>query len=120
MPKKNAFPAGEIDVVIGRNIRSIRKDRHLATQDMANLLGKTAQQCQLYELGHTRVSAHALKRIANLLRVPATAFFAGLDDPVTNEPIPVYGSKELFLKLDMALLDAETASLIEKLAKKFA
>ena len=118
--QKKAFPATEDDVIIGGNVRTIRIARGLKMEVLARLIGVSWQQVQKYETGDTRLSANALSHFAALMRVPETAFFAGLDDPVTKERIPSCELVDNSENFNLRLLDAETVQLLEKLARKIA
>lgn len=51
----------------------------LTQQQLADLIGVTYQQAHKYERGINRVSAGRLFEIAQMLRVPVSYFFDGLD-----------------------------------------
>lgn len=120
MPQRNSIPATEDDVIIGGNVRTIRIARGLKMEALAKLLDVTTQQIQKYETGETKLSVHSLTHIAAFMRVSETAFFAGLSDPVTNEPIANHEFAENPENFSLRLLDGETVQLLEKLAKKIA
>lgn len=52
----------------------------LSQQQMAEMIGVTYQQAHKYERGINRISAGRLFEIAQVLAVPVSFFFEGLDD----------------------------------------
>ncbi len=64
------------DVEIGRRMRACRINRAMSQLELANALGLTFQQVQKYERGRNRIGAGRLKRVAEILQVPITYFFA--------------------------------------------
>lgn len=79
-----------VDKHVGARIK-LRRSLIGATQEyLAEHLNLTFQQIQKYENGANRVSASKLYRIANILGVPVSFFFEGLDqaeprhDPATD------------------------------------
>jgi transcriptional regulator with XRE-family HTH domain len=64
------------DTEIGRLVRSQRKQLGLTQTDLAERIGVTFQQVQKYENGTNRISIGRLTRIAEVLNVPPTFFFA--------------------------------------------
>lgn len=65
------------DIVVGRRIRAQRLVRGMSQSELGKQLGITFQQIQKYEKGTNRVGAGRLTRIAEILGVPVTFFFAG-------------------------------------------
>jgi transcriptional regulator with XRE-family HTH domain len=70
--------AGAEDVEIGRKIRALRLQRGLSQSGLADGIDLTFQQVQKYEKGTNRVSAGRLQRIAEMLNIPVTFFYAGM------------------------------------------
>ena len=77
--------AGVEDIEIGRKIRALRLERGLSQSGLAEGIGLTFQQVQKYEKGTNRVSAGRLQRIAELLEVPITYFYAGMGDKTKKQ-----------------------------------
>src|ERR1700757_3371465 len=69
----------DIDRHVGARIRERRIMLGLTQQQLADLIGVTYQQAHKYERGINRVSAARLFEIAQVLRVPVSYFFDGLD-----------------------------------------
>lgn len=67
------------DVHVGKRIRMRRLFLDMTQGDLAKAVGLTFQQVQKYEQGHNRVSASRLSAMADILRVPVSFFFDGLD-----------------------------------------
>lgn len=65
---------------MGTRIRERRIMLGLSQQQMADLIGVTYQQAHKYERGINRISAGRLYEIAQVLGVPVSYFFEGLDN----------------------------------------
>ncbi len=68
-----------VDVHVGKRIRHRRWMAGTTQQQLAESVGIKFQQIQKYETGMNRVSASRLWDIANVLDVPVSFFFEGLD-----------------------------------------
>ena len=68
-----------VDVHVGKRIRQRRWMNGTTQQQLAEAVGIKFQQIQKYETGMNRVSASRLWDIANVLTVPVSFFFEGLD-----------------------------------------
>ncbi|MFC7332958.1 helix-turn-helix domain-containing protein [Rhodocista pekingensis] len=91
MPRrtKNAAVAALENVIESHVASRIRLRRGLlgmSQSDLARTLGITFQQVQKYERGSNRVSVGKLYRLAEILDVPLTFFFDGLDLPDLKKP----------------------------------
>ncbi len=71
--------ANDTDRHAGTRIRERRIMLGLSQQQMADLIGVTYQQAHKYERGINRISAGRLYEIAQVLGVPVSYFFEGLD-----------------------------------------
>src|SRR4029077_9739914 len=69
----------DIDRHVGARVRERRIMLGLTQQQLADLIGVTYQQAHKYERGINRVSAGRLFEIGQVLRVPVSYFFDGLD-----------------------------------------
>jgi transcriptional regulator with XRE-family HTH domain len=67
-----------IDVLLGRRLRSRRRLMGLTQGQLAQLVGVRFQQIQKYEAGANRISAARIWGLAQALGVPASYFFDGL------------------------------------------
>jgi transcriptional regulator with XRE-family HTH domain len=81
MSRSRSKPA---DLIVGKNIRIYRIKSQLSQTALADRIGVTFQQVQKYEKGTNRVGASRLVQIANVLKVPITTLFEGVDRPVTE------------------------------------
>jgi transcriptional regulator with XRE-family HTH domain len=68
----------DIDRHVGARVRERRIMLGLTQQQLADLIGVTYQQAHKYERGINRVSAGRLYEIAQVLSVPVSYFFDGL------------------------------------------
>jgi len=69
----------DIDRYVGARIRERRIMLGLTQQQLADLIGVTYQQAHKYERGINRVSAGRLFEVAQVLSVPVSHFFDGLE-----------------------------------------
>jgi len=67
------------DAEIGQRVRTLRLQRGLSQTELGSLINVTFQQVQKYEKGTNRISAGRLQRIAEVLTVPVSFFFARFD-----------------------------------------
>lgn len=77
---KPANRAGDIDRHVGVRIRERRIMLGLSQQQMADMIGVTYQQAHKYERGINRISAGRLYEISQVLGVPVSFFFEGLEE----------------------------------------
>jgi len=73
MTKKTPDPC---DIEVGRRVRTFRRQKGLSQGQLGDALGLTFQQVQKYEKGTNRIGAGRIQRIAEILEVPVTDFFA--------------------------------------------
>ena len=69
-----------VDAHVGKRIRHRRWMVGMTQQQLADRVGIKFQQIQKYETGMNRVSASRLWDIAEVLTVPVSFFFEGLDE----------------------------------------
>ena len=77
--------ATETDRYVGGRIRERRIMLGLSQQQMADLIGVTYQQAHKYERGINRISAGRLYEISQVLGVPVSYFFDGLEENKSGE-----------------------------------
>jgi len=97
--------AGIVDHHVGARIRERRTMLGLSQQQLAKMIGVTYQQAHKYERGLNRISAGRLFEIAQVLDVPVSYFFEGLQPG--GEAQPVSPRQRMFLELarNFALID---------------
>lgn len=89
-----------VDVHVGKRIRHRRWMNGTTQQQLAESVGIKFQQIQKYETGMNRVSASRLWDIGNVLDVPVSFFFEGLEaqakgeDAVADMPSDILTDKE--------------------------
>lgn len=64
-----------LSVVVGGNIRRLRRAREMTQVELAIAIGTTFQQLQKYEKGITKIGATRLWLIAQALQAPIASFF---------------------------------------------
>lgn len=69
-----------VDIHVGKKLKHLRVLRGMTQTDVANGLNISFQQVQKYELGRNRISASRLFELSNILDVPPSYFFEGLED----------------------------------------
>ena len=109
-----------IDVHVGRRLRLRRDILKMSQEHLAGAVGVTFQQIQKYEQGKNRVSASRLFDIAQMLEVPISYFFEGLEDNVLKDrPSPKKilppGASEDGPEDGPAALDSDPLSRMESL-----
>jgi transcriptional regulator with XRE-family HTH domain len=77
--KRTTSRTQDIDRHVGARVRERRIMLGLTQQQLADLIGVTYQQAHKYERGINRVSAGRLFEIAQVLGVPVSYFFDGID-----------------------------------------
>ena len=83
---KTTVRATDVDRYVGMRIRERRVMLGLSQQQMADMIGVTYQQAHKYERGINRISAGRLYEIAQVLSVPVSFFFDGVDGAGDGEP----------------------------------
>lgn len=136
MPRrtKNAAVAAmetRIENHVAGRIRLRRGLLGMSQSDLARSLGITFQQVQKYERGSNRVSIGKLYRLAEILDVPLTFFFDGLDIPDVGkppqpnaggaeEPSPILSRRELDLLRAWRQSPGEIADAVSSLLRAVA
>ncbi len=77
-----------LDIHIGARIRLRRNIERMSQSELADQLGMSFQNVQKYERAGNRVSASALWRVAEILKVPVSFFFEGFGDAGYVPPDP--------------------------------
>lgn len=109
-----------VDVHVGKKLKNLRVLRGLTQTDVAKGLDISFQQVQKYELGRNRISASKLFEIANILNVPPSYFFDGLDQnaddttPVIDEETARIAA--VFCKIKDDRLKTQIRSFIDAVA----
>ncbi len=70
----------EIDIHLGRRLRRRRRLLGLTQQELAEACGVRFQQIQKYECAANRMSAARLYQLAQVLEVPVSYFYEGLNE----------------------------------------
>jgi transcriptional regulator with XRE-family HTH domain len=83
--------ATKVDLEVGRQIKLHRLSAEMSQTELGEKIGVSFQQVQKYEKGENRVGAGRLAQIADILRIPVTAFFGlssvpGSKIPKTDSP----------------------------------
>lgn len=71
--------AQTVDAQFEKRVRELRHERGLSQAEPAQRIGVSFQQVQKYERGRNRFSAARLYEVCNVMGVPMTAVFEGLD-----------------------------------------
>ncbi|HTV28356.1 MAG TPA: helix-turn-helix transcriptional regulator [Xanthobacteraceae bacterium] len=106
----------EVDVHVGNRVRVLRNLRKMTQEALAHQLGITFQQVQKYEKGSNRISAGRLQHLADILKVPITSFFEGLD--VKGKIDPTISRTNKFLATREGMRIAQTFPQLGKRAQQ--
>lgn len=85
----------EIDLEVGRRLRSLRVRRGISQGELAEAGGVTFQQIQKYESGANRVSASMLCRFAAKLNASPLALLPVAADDEQSAGMVMIGSREV-------------------------
>jgi transcriptional regulator with XRE-family HTH domain len=97
--------ASLVDHHVGARIRERRTMLGLSQQQLAKMIGVTYQQAHKYERGLNRISAGRLFEIAQVLDVPVSYFFEGLQPGAEAQPVSPRQRMFLELARNFALID---------------
>lgn len=81
-----------VDTHVGKRIRHRRWMVGMTQQQLADRVGIKFQQIQKYETGMNRVSASRLFDIANVMDVPVSFFFDGVDGSAEGSQTEGHGA----------------------------
>ena len=111
---ENKIPSG-IDRIVGQRLRWRRRELKLTQEQLGEKLGLTFQQVQKYEKGVNRISAGRLFEMAQVLTIPITYFYEGVDDLV--EAVPGLTVHEDDHPPHLPVLDSEALELVTAFQK---
>lgn len=60
---------------VGKQMSEARRERNLSRDELGSLLGITPEQVKLFEEDRERMPASILYRMAQIFKLPITAFF---------------------------------------------
>ena len=72
---QDAAPANQLEIAIGEQVRSFRKQLHMTVAEVASQAGLSPGMLSKIENGLTSPSLATLKALSGALNVPVTAFF---------------------------------------------
>ena len=109
-----------VDVLVGRRVRERRALEGMSQTAVAEKLGLSFQQLQKYEKGTNRISASRLYELAQLLGVPVSYFYEGMEEgksaPSQDEVLTKRETLEL-VRAYYAISDREVRDKIRGLVK---
>ncbi len=109
-----------IDVFVGRRVKERRTLEGMSQRTVATNLGLTFQQLRKYEIGTNRISASRLYELAQLLGVPVSYFYEGMEEgkgaPSLDEVLALRETLEL-VRAYYAISDREVRDKIRGLVK---
>ena len=71
----------DVDVIIGQNLKKIRKSMGVSQSELADKIGITFQQIQKYEKGVNRLAVSRLIDISHALNVNVSTFYDNIISP---------------------------------------
>jgi transcriptional regulator with XRE-family HTH domain len=107
---------------VGRRVRALRLERGLTQMSLGDHLGLTFQQVQKYEKGTNRIGAGRLQQIAEILKVPVSAFFTP-SEPARSDTVFEFVDTAAAMRLLRAysrIGDPIVRNALTVLAEKFA
>ncbi len=114
-----------IDVYVGSRVRQRRSLLGLSQENLGEALGLTFQQVQKYERGKNRISASKLWNLTQILDVPVSFFFDGVDEglagptPFDSDPLDSRETLE-FVRAYYRITDPKARHSLFELAKAMA
>jgi transcriptional regulator with XRE-family HTH domain len=69
-------PVDRLDCYVGRRVRDVRLQRRLSIRGVAAGIGASEQEMRAFEAGTVRIGVLRLGKLAQVLDVPVSAFFA--------------------------------------------
>ncbi len=106
-------PSG-IDRVVGQRLRWRRRELKLTQEQLGEKLGLTFQQVQKYEKGVNRISAGRLFEVSEVLTVPVSYFFEGVEEMLGTRPMAVHEDGH---PPSLPLIDSEAMELVTAFQK---
>ncbi len=106
-------PSG-IDRVVGQRLRWRRRELKLTQEQLGEKLGLTFQQVQKYEKGVNRISAGRLFEVSEVLTVPVSYFFEGVEEMLGTRPMTVHEDEH---PPALPLIDSEAMELVTAFQK---
>ena len=76
----------EMDLIVGRNLRVLRRSRGLSQKQVAEAIGVTMQQFQKYETAANRISVSRMLLIADVLNAHPSEIIGGAFNGSMAEP----------------------------------
>ncbi|MEM7046480.1 MAG: helix-turn-helix transcriptional regulator [Pseudomonadota bacterium] len=112
-----------IDVHVGQNLRTRRKELGLSQERIAQVFGISFQQVQKYERGTNRICASKLYILSKVLEVPVSYFFEQappVSDVPNHQDIPddVLDLTELYYQIKDPQVRQRVVSLARALSSK--
>ena len=92
-----------VNKLIGKNLRYMRKKKKLTLQSLADLAGIKYQQVGKYELGVDQLSAYRIYQFSQIFRVKVKYFF----DPTYIDRMNGYHTKVFHAAMPSDLLDID-------------
>lgn len=78
-PQRTRGKPTNVDIHVGQRVRQRRTLLGITQEALADKLGMTFQQVQKYEYGTNRIGAGRLYQLSQVLQMPVSYFFEGLD-----------------------------------------
>lgn len=92
-----ALHPNPVDVHVGSRVRLRRTLLGMSQEKLGKAVSLTFQQIQKYERGANRIGSSRLYQLANILDVPVSFFFEGVEERISREESGVSeGEQEAF------------------------
>lgn len=98
----------EVDIHVGQRLKQARRMRRMSLAAVGKELELSFQQIQKYETGANRISASCLYELSQVLDVPVSYFFQGVDE---DDRTPDH----IDLQIEMAMASIQDRNLRERI-----
>ncbi|MBJ2153829.1 helix-turn-helix domain-containing protein [Paracoccus sp. IB05] len=103
----------EIDLAVGRNLRTIRRSRGLSQRQVAEAIGVTMQQFQKYETAANRLSVSRMLLVADVLNAHPSEIIGGTFEAALAE------SKQIHMQIIADSIEADPKRTVRALIDLF-
>lgn len=119
--KNNEEHFDRVNLLIGENIRRVRKARGYTQKTLAEEINITPQQVQKYETGNAAVTCSRLLQLSNILDCDIVELLEGWEyDPKKDYPKLVLSHSEMYVISDLRKLSDKDRGNFMKLIQQMA
>lgn len=104
--------ANQVDEFVGLRLKQRRQNLGLSQESLGRSLGLTFQQIQKYEHGVNRIGAGRLFELAQLLGVPISYFYDGLQTSAAGEAPHGFSEEQEALEMQVLMQNRDVQDLV--------